>query len=471
MKKTKVISITAFVLLLYIIIGSSLPFIRQPKYKVSKADAVTAGKIYGQSDGLRAGIVETNEEALTIRLRMIKDAKKRIVLSTFDIRPGKSSDDIFGALLAAADRGVKVQILVDGLYGTLHMAKESDYYAAGSHSNIEIRFYNVPNLLKPWTIHGRLHDKYLLVDDDLLLSGGRNTFDYFLGSYSDSASFDREVLIYKNTKDNKKEVIKDTYDYFEGVWNLKVCKPVFEKTPFYIKDVRRAREKLLSHYLELKEQKKDIFDTTSDYEKLTVPIDNAVLLANPTHIYAKEPVVFSELVALMKGSRERVFIQTPYAVFSKDMYKEITEAVKAQPNIKMLLNSTAVGDNFMASSDYTLNRKKITATGINLYEFYGSHSIHAKSIVIDDDISAVMSYNLDMRSTYIDTEVALVIRGKEFNRLLEANMEMVEKESLKVKEDESYASNASVQIKELTPAKKTLFSITSVVFQLFRFLL
>ncbi|SHO47079.1 phospholipase D family protein [Anaerocolumna xylanovorans] len=471
MKKGRIISITAVIVLLYIIVGSSLPFIIQPKYKKTDWNNTKVSKIYGQSEGLRAGIIESNEEALDIRLRMIKDAKERIVLSTFDIRPGKSSDDIFAALLAAADRGVKVRILVDGLYGTLHMAGESEYYAAGTHNNIEIRFYNTPNLLKPWTVHGRLHDKYLLVDDDLLLSGGRNTFDYFLGSYSGGASFDREALIYKSGDSSGNDVIKQTYDYFESVWDLQVCKPVFENVPFYKKDIRQAEEKLNTHYLNLIEQKKDIFDAESNYTKLTVPVDNAILLTNPTHIYAKEPVVFSELVALMEKSKDRVFIQTPYAVFSKDMYKEMTEAAKAQPNITMLLNSTAVGDNFMASSDYTLNRKKLLGTGVTLYEFYGSHSTHGKSLVIDDDLSAVMSYNLDMRSTYIDTEVALVIRGKEFNKLLEENMLKMQKEALKVKKDGSYGSNASVEAKELTRAEKSIFSITSVVFQLFRFLL
>lgn len=92
--------------------------------------------------------------------------------------------DIFSSLLEAADRGVKVQILVDGLYGTLHMEGNPIFYAAGTNPNIEIKFYNIPNPLKPWTINGRMHDKYLLVDDKLLLLGGRNTFDYFLGEYA-----------------------------------------------------------------------------------------------------------------------------------------------------------------------------------------------------------------------------------------------------------------------------------------------
>lgn len=472
MKKSTGIITAAVFILLYIIIGSSLPFIRHPRYQGTQEEKSAVNEIYSNAGDLRAGIIETNADALAIRLKIIEDAREKIVLSTFDIRPGKSSDDIFSALLAAADRGVKVRILVDGLYGTLHMAGESEYYAAGTHPNIEIRFYNVPDLLAPWTLHGRLHDKYLLVDNRMVLLGGRNTFDYFLGEYGKNASYDREVLLYQEEEEKQDDtVIQETYDYFEGIWNQKECKTVYSKVPFYKKGIGKERDRLRLHYLALQENNKELFQDTDAYTSITVPVDNAVLLTNPTHIYAKEPVVFSELVSLMKNARERVLIQTPYAVFSKDMYRQMEEAVKLQPNTVMLLNSTAVGDNFMASSDYTLNRKKLLKTGINLYEFHGSHSTHGKSMVIDDDLSVVMSYNFDMRSTYIDTETALVIRGGEFNKILEYNMEQMNKESVKVNADESYAPDSAVEIRALTPAREVLFSITSVVFQLFRFLL
>ena len=252
---------------------------------------------------------------------------------------------------------------------------------------------------------------------------------------------------------------------------MKACKAVFEKVPARLyKGVKEAADKLSLHYVNLKEREKDLFSAPRDYKGVTVPVDHAVLITNPTNIYAKEPVVFSELIGLMKGSKERVFIQTPYAVLGKDMYRAMEEAVKEQPDLTLLLNSRAVGDNFMASSDYTINRKKILKTGLNLYEYFGSHSIHGKSIVIDDDISVVMTYNLDMRSTYIDTEMAYVIRGKKFNQLLDTNMQNVKDEALPVHKDESYAKSSAVKEKELPKTKEMIFAVTSVIFQLFRFL-
>ena len=70
------------------------------------------------------------------------------------------------------------------------------FYALSSHPNVEIRIYNPLNLLTPWKLMGRMHDKYVIVDEKAYLLGGRNTFDYFIGNYTDeNVSYDREVLV------------------------------------------------------------------------------------------------------------------------------------------------------------------------------------------------------------------------------------------------------------------------------------
>ena len=76
------------------------------------------------------------------------------------------------------------------------MTGKDIFAAVGSEPNVEIRFYNTPNLLKPWTINGCLHDKYIVADHKYLLMGGRNMFDYFLGTHKGkSKGIDREILI------------------------------------------------------------------------------------------------------------------------------------------------------------------------------------------------------------------------------------------------------------------------------------
>lgn len=463
-------------ILLYLILGAMLPFVKTKKVDEEFQKNFDLSEFYGEKDKYssdRAAIVEDSQDALDIRIKMLDEAKESIILATFDIREGKSAEDVFSTILAAADRGVKVQILVDGLYGGLHMSGVPMFYAIGNHPNIEIRFYSIPNPLKPWTINGRMHDKYIIIDNKLLLLGGRNTFDYFLGEYNEkNLSYDRDVLVFNTDYTNSVGVIKQVKEYFTSVWNLQYCKPVFNKgSKSRDKEVQQAAEDMKTHYNSLLQNRPELFTGDTDYTKATVPVNKITLIYNPTHILAKEPFVWYQIEELLKAAKERGIIHTPYAALSNDMYKGMAEIAGNVEQFEMLLNSTAVGDNFMASSDYTLNRKKILNTGVDIYEFQGEYSSHGKSILIDHDISIIGTYNLDMRSTYVDTETMLVIHGEEFNKLLEKNLMDIKGQSLKVLMDGTYEENPDVIPVELSGEKKILFRITSVIFQLFRFVI
>lgn len=480
-KRTSIPKILTFffiLVILYIVVGMLIPFMHMKEVDQDFADAFDPAIFYQESGGSvdRAAIVETSMEALNTRIHMISEAKKRIVLTTFDIREGKSSEDIFSAIIKAADQGVEVQILVDGLYGWLHMSKSPMFYAVGSNPNIEIRYYNQPNFLKPWTIHGRMHDKYLIIDDKLLLMGGRNTFDYFLGNYNKKKlSYDRDVLIYNTAYKGKKKdksIIHEVDEYFKAVWNGPYCKTVLnEYSDKKKEEVKKEKQALLNHYAKMKKKKPKLFSAGTNYKAVTAPVDHISFIHNPTGILGKEPEVWYQVKELMKQAKKRVFIQTPYAAFSKDMYAGMGEISDQVEQFDMMINSVAVGDNFMASSDYLFNKKKVWATGVEVYEFQGDHSSHGKSILIDDDISIIGSYNLDMRSTYVDTETMLVIQGKEFNQLLEKKMNAQKAQSLKVNPDGTYEKKKGVTAEEVPVKKQVIFHITSVIFQLFRYLI
>ena len=132
-----------------------------------------------------------------------------------------------------------------------------------------------------------------------------------------------------------------------------------------------------------------------DYEAVTKPTQGEILLSGQTGIYGKEPRVFYMLSELMASAKERVIIHTPYAVCNDYMYETLTELCRQVPEVTMMVNSVANGNNLVASSDY-LKKKHIVETGLNIYEYDGELSVHGKSIVIDDDISIVGSYNLGL---------------------------------------------------------------------------
>lgn len=420
----------------------------------------------------RAQLLETNTSAWEERIRLFNRAEERIIMSTFDIRPGQSAQDVLAMLLHKAEEGVKVQVLVDGVSGLIRMEGEELFYALSSHPNAEIKIYNRLNVLTPWTSQGRMHDKYMIVDDLAYILGGRNTFDYFIGDYSTkNRSRDREVLIY-NTKQGEKEdrssSLWQVEAYFEKVWNLDVC------TYFHNEESLRERESvqtqitlLEERYDKIKREHPDLFEET-DYREQTVPTNQVRLISNPTGIYGKEPVVFYSLSELMKQAKEQVTIHTPYAVCNGYMYETLEKICETVPDVHMLVNSVENGDNIVASSDYLKYKGKLLDTGIRILEYDGGESYHGKSIVIDDDLAVVGSYNLDLRSTYVDTELMLVINSKEFTAELKEAMTEMERDCRTVIDKNTYDTPDHIQVAEVPFGKRILWILLGIVLHPFR---
>ncbi len=74
-------------------------------------------------------------------------------------------------------------------------------------------------------------------------------------------------------------------------------------------------------------------------------------------------------------------------------------------DFSIMTNSVANNGNPFGAADYAKNRNRILSTGINIWEYEGGYSYHGKSILIDDDLSVIGSFNMDMRSAYLDTEL------------------------------------------------------------------
>lgn len=475
------------VYLAYLIVGMLVPFanlkmVSEAKRKEAQllaeeyfpqegeASQMETDSAYGND---RAFLVETPMEALDTRIQMLQDAEDSIILSTFDMREGESTKDLWAVILDAADRGVHVQVLIDGVSGFLRIQGSEFMKAVFSHPNVELRIYNMPNLFMPWTFHGRMHDKYIVVDHKAMLMGGRNTFDYFLGEYDMAAlSYDRDILIYDSTEgENKESAVAQVLEYFDHVWNLDVCSPMFaDKSYAESEKAQTVYRELNERLLSIREEKPELFLPEVPYENMTVPVKKASLITGPTGIFGKEPQVFASCVELMKRAEESVVIQTPYAVFSDWMEEEMKSVANTVPQCKMLINSVENGDNVVASSDYLRHKKEILDTGLTVYEYDGGHSFHGKTILIDERISIIGSYNFDMRSTYVDTEMMLVVDSEPFAKILKEKMDGMEAMSRTVIDEDSYEENPNVTVREIPWIKQLVFDVVGLGVQMCRYL-
>ena len=206
------------------------------------------------------------------------------------------------------------------------------------------------------------------------------------------------------------------------------------------------------------------------YGSNTVPTGKITLVSNPTGIYGKEPVVFHTMSVLMKDAKRSVLIHTPYAVFNDYMYDTMKE-ITARVPVTMMINSVENGDNFFASSDYPMHRDAFGDTGMEILEYDGGLSYHGKSLVIDDELCAVGSYNFDLRSTYLDTELMLVIQSPELTAQLEEYMVSYQKDCRRLLPDGTYEIPEHLTIADVPAYKRAAWKVVGFVMQPFRFLI
>ncbi len=462
-------------LVLYVAVGAVAPFIVYKTAENASQISLEDPAVFGEDQTAdRVMLLETNQSAWTERIRLLDQAQDRIILSTFDMRPDESTQDILSIIQKKADQGVSVRILVDGFSGLVRMENSKLFHAVAAHPNVEIRLYNPISLLTPWTTQGRMHDKYVIVDDLAYILGGRNTFDYFIGEYdTTNNSYDREVLVYNTkcgTEESSVSSLHEVEAYFESVWNLDVCRPFHDDEALLGEtQIQEWCRSLSEREKNLEERYGELFQPP-DYVNMTHETEGICLLSNPTDIYGKEPVVFQQLTDLMIQAQERVIIHTPYSVLNKDMREKLTEVADQVPDTCLVINSVENGDNFFASSDYQYNKQKVIDTGLQLYEYDGGTSYHAKSIVIDDDISIIGSYNLDLRSTYVDTELMLVIKSEGLTQELLAYMDQIQQDCRKVINRTEYEVPEHVTVAEVPAYKRILWKAVGFLMQPLRVL-
>lgn len=454
--------------LLYLGVGAVLPYMRTPEVSEAYSEQFRVQDYYSDTVSCdRAALLEDNEEALAERIRMIANAEERIVLSTFDFRSDISGKQMLAALYDAAERGVEVQVLMDGMYALLHMEGNPWFYALASAENVTIKIYNPINLLTPWTGMSRMHDKYLIADETAYILGGRNTFDYFLGGQDSYKNHDRDMLIC-NTGGEESSIYQ-ILDYFERIWEQEYCKIWHENAKLSERSrVRNAQKGLRELYGTMRREHSKWF-TPTDYLEKTVSTNKVTLLSNPTGLYAKEPWVFYGLSELMKNASSEVIIHTPYVMCDEMMYEAYTGICSKEAEITMMTNSVANNGNPFGAVDYALHKQKILDTGLRVLEYEGGVSYHGKSAAIDDRLAIVGSFNADMKSVYQDTELMLVADSRELCAQLKTNLESYQEEAVpaSVKAEET----AFLSQKEMPLGRRLLRQLISFVDPWIRFLL
>lgn len=405
--------------LAYFALGALLPNLRHRSASPDFAAAAQAAD-YTSDGPAREEVryISDNREALELRLALAEAAEEEIILSTFDFDADEPGCQLLAALLHAADRGVTVRVLVDGVSGWLDVYASPWFQALAAHPNGEIRIYNPITSLEPWRDMYRLHDKYFIVDGAMYLLGGRNSTDLFLGEGYPGQNIDSEVFV-RPAGARSGTSVEQLLDYFEAVWALEVCRPVAVTDPAAAAEKAQA---LAAIYAALPEAYPAAFAAgyLSDVE--TVGAGRITLLSNPIQAENKAPELWEALVALMKDG-EDILVYTPYVILSEEMMAGLSTVAADSASFTLILNDVTSGANPFGCMDYLNQKEAILSTGITVGEYLGEQSLHTKNVLVDDRLCLVGSFNFDMRSAYLDTELMLAIDSPALNAQLRRKAE------------------------------------------------
>lgn len=415
----KKLPIFLFIFILLYVIGSLICYPLLTKRHVLKQKEKYAEQAAKETVDRSASVrcLDDNTQALVYRLALIESAQRELIMTTFDMSDGESGQDLMAAMLQAADRGVHIRLMVDGINAWLKLEKSDLFGAFSTHPNIEIRFYNPIRLTKLWKLNYRMHDKYLIADDTAYILGDRNSNNLFLGAYRDTYNIDRDLYVLERTEKNASDVmqkkernsLQDIKAYFEKIW-VQPDQKIFRK-----KETEKTKEGLAllrEHYKELQTAYPEAFSETETLlTQDLIRVDSIRFLHNPLYADEKVPVVYQRICQEMEQG-ETILIQTPYIICDKGMYQDLSELCRAGKQIEIITNAVESGANPWGCTDYLNERKSILKTGAGVYACMAGQSLHTKTVLIDDETSIVGSYNLDLRSTYLDTELMLLVKSK-----------------------------------------------------------
>ena len=319
--------------------------------------------------------------------------------------------------------------------------------------------------LEPWKDMYRLHDKYFIVDREMYLLGGRNSTDLFLGEGFPGQNRDSEVFV-RRTQAKNGDSVDQLLDYFASVWTLEDCKPVTCTDPGAAAQKAAELEEL---YAGLPQQFPEAFGEDYLAKLETVEAHQITLLSNPVEPENKAPELWYAMTALMEQGDD-ILVYTPYVILSEEMRADLAAVAAHSSSFTLVLNDVTSGANPFGCVDYLNQKEAILATGVTLGEYLGDQSLHTKNVLIDDRLCLVGSFNFDMRSAYLDTELMLVIDSPELNaQLRRSAQDNLDQCRLVSQAGETLGEDYAPR--DLTRGKEVLYGLLRQVIKPFRCLL
>lgn len=409
-------------------------------------------------------VLEDGGGSMVARAWLCENAQKTIDVQYFIFSTDNVGLIAVDYLVRAADRGVNVRILIDDI---MVEAEEEQLLTLDEHKNISIKIYNpVLNVGKNGlekigslkanfrNANQRMHNKTFIVDNKVVITGGRNIADEYF-DYDHEYNFrDRDVLLMGGA-------VEKVESSFEQFWNSEIARDVTDIVDESIApvEVDRKFERLHQYacdsnnfWPQVRKEIENIPTTFSAIQKSgrLQWVDSVEFVSDlPGKNDGKDGLegggrTTSALMDLVKKAKHSIIIQSPYLITTDLARGLFKEAVNRGVEIKIMTNSLASTDNVEAFSGYQRDRMELLKTGVRIFEYKPDAAVrksimtgalqkdldftpifglHAKSMVIDGEITVIGTFNLDPRSANLNTECVTIVHSKAITSGVQKGME------------------------------------------------
>ena len=397
-------------------------------------------------------------DALLARMVLAEAAERSLDVQYYIWHDDLTGRHFANALLRAADRGVRVRILLDDV-GV--RASDETLLSLDAHPNIEIRLFNPVasrsfrslGMLTDFSrVNRRMHNKSFIADNQRAILGGRNIGDEYFGAQSEVAFGDLDVLTVGPG-------VSDVADAFDRYWNAPASIPVSallsRSGETASLDALRAA---LAAFVEAQRDSPYLTQARSQLaEKMAAGTEG--LFWGEAHLLYDDPAKISrapedteghllpQFANLGSQAGNELLIVSPYFVPGDTGVAWLRGLVKRGVRVTVLTNSLAATDVGAVHAGYQRYRQALLEAGVRLYEFKpdaieyqrakrgkggisGSRaSLHAKTFVFDRRAVFIGSLNLDPRSIQLNTEIGVVCESpplaEELAGTLERNLDKI----------------------------------------------
>lgn len=395
-------------------------------------------------------LIDRNKLALDSRLAITDSATSTLDIQYFIWQQDATGNLLAAHVLAAADRGVKVRLLLDD-FGISTV--QNDLLMLDGHPNIEVRVFNpwvsrrlrfnkaVEYLFHMGRLNRRMHNKAYIADGRFAMIGGRNIGDRYFGLYEPFVQDDLDVLLAGPAADE----VSASFDVF---WNSSSVYPVALLTPETQETSRlgTVRQKIAARLVADADLLRSFPLQPADWKDYLAGLVGS-FAAGPADLFydppdpndKEHPLLYPEYKALLRSAEHEVLICSPYFIPDAGFRELIRELVGRGVRVAIVTNSLATNNHEVAHTGYQRWRRDVLAAGAELYELREDAAamvdyvtppampdelgLHTKAVVVDDRLAFIGSPNVDPRSMIINTEIGVVGDSKVLARRLRALIE------------------------------------------------